>query len=267
MNEVVQFLTELYESGYSYETINSARSALSALCELQDGYSVGTHPTICRFMSGVFNLRPTKPKYRETWDVSKVLSFLKTLSPVESISLKMLTFKLAMLIALTQASRAHSISLLTIDDMQKGEDTFTMYYSGLLKQSRRGRANPVVTFKEYSLDERLCVYRTLSEYLSKTGSLRGDEKRLFISFIKPHKVVVSTTISRWIKTVMRLSGINVDLYKSHSTRGASTSKANFSGVPLAEIMKVAGWSSAQTFAEYYNKPMEKDSSFESAVLQ
>ncbi len=97
--------------------------------------------------------------------------------------------------------------------------------------------------------------------------LRGDEKRLFISIIKPHKVVVAATISRWIKTVMRLSGIDVDMYKSHSTRGASTSKANCSKVPISEIIKVAGWSSAQTFAEYYDKPVENSSSFESAVLQ
>ena len=219
-------MTELYDSGYSYETINSARSALSALCERPDGFSLGTHPTIVRFMSGVFNLRPTKPKYKETWDVSKVLSFLQTLPPVQSLSLKLLTFKLAMLIALTQASRAHSISLLSVEDIQKCEDSYTLYYSGLLKQSRKGRANPFVTFRKYALDKRLCVYHTLGEYLNRTDSLRGGEKRLFISFIKPHKVVVASTISRWIKTVMRLSGINVDIYKSHSTRGASTSKAN-----------------------------------------
>ena len=71
------------------------------------------------FLTGVYNLQPTRPKYVETWDVSKVLSYLKTLSPVEDLSLKMLSYKLVMLIALTQASRSQSIALLTVDNIKK----------------------------------------------------------------------------------------------------------------------------------------------------
>ena len=72
---IVEFLIELYKSGLSYETLNCARSALSNLCSKQDGYSVGSNPLVIRFMTGVFNLRPTlcEPKYFETWDVNVVL--------------------------------------------------------------------------------------------------------------------------------------------------------------------------------------------------
>ena len=56
----VEFLIELYKSGLSYGTLNSARSALSNLCNKQDGYSVGSHPLVIRFMTGGFNLRPTE---------------------------------------------------------------------------------------------------------------------------------------------------------------------------------------------------------------
>ena len=267
MSLILEFLTELYESGYSYETLNSTRSALSSLCELKDGVSVGSHPTVCRFMTGVYNLRPTKPRYTKTWSVSKVLSFLKTLPPVDSLNLKKLSFKLVMLIALTQASRAHSLSLLTLDGLVKEENTFVLQYCGLLKQSKKGRVNPVLKLRRFTLDKSLCVYRTFEEYVRRTSSLRGDEKRLFISFIKPYKPVASTTISRWIKTVLELSGIDIETFKSHSTRGASASKAKQSGVPLPEIMKTAGWSSAETFAEYYNRPVEQESSYDAAVLQ
>ena len=258
----------LFHAGYSYETLNTARSALSNLCELEDGHSVGHHPMIIRFMTGVFNLRPTKPKYTDTWDVSKVLCYLKTLSPVEKVSLKLLSYKLAMLLALTQASRSQSISLITLDGMKKDEQSFTMYYSGLLKQCRKGRKNPILTLKKYTPDRRLCVFHTLIEYLSRTRAIRGDEKRLFISYIKPFKAVASTTVSRWIKGVMKLSGIDIDVYKSHSTRGASTSKAKDSGVPLPEILKVAGWASDRTFADFYDKPVtSQEQPFQEAVLK
>jgi hypothetical protein len=101
ISDVCEFLTELYNQGYSYETINTACSALSSLCVLQDNFTVGSHPLVVKFMTGVFNLRPTKPKYTETWDVSKVLCYLKQFSPDKDISLKMLTFKLVMLVELT----------------------------------------------------------------------------------------------------------------------------------------------------------------------
>ena len=50
-------------------------------------------------------------------------------------------------------------------------------------------------------------------------------------------------------------------------RSASTSKAKLCNIPVPEIMKVAGWSSQETFAVYYNKPIEQSgSSFADAVL-
>lgn len=84
------------------------------LCDTQDGFSVGSHPLVIRYMTGVFNLRPTQPKYKETWDVSKLLCHLKTLPPIHDLTLKLLSYKLATLIVLTQASRSHSVSLLTL---------------------------------------------------------------------------------------------------------------------------------------------------------
>ena len=102
-------------------------------------------------MSGVFNLRPTKPKYKEFWDVSKLLCHLKMMPPVNILTLKLLSYKLATWIILTQASRSHSVKLLTIEGMKKDDSTITMYYSGLLKQCRKGKPNPIVTFKKYTV--------------------------------------------------------------------------------------------------------------------
>lgn len=103
VKEVLSFLTELYENGLGYSAINTARSALSSYGIQHSGVSIGSNNLVIRFFKGVFNLRPGKPRYCETWDVSKVLTFLRKLSPVKSISHKDLTLKLVMLIALTNA--------------------------------------------------------------------------------------------------------------------------------------------------------------------
>ena len=75
--------------------------------------------------------------------------------------------------------------------------------------------------------------------------------------------------SRWIKCVMRNSGIDVDTHTSHSTRSAISSKVKQSGLLLNGIMKVAGGSNADTFSRFPDKPFEMidADSFQRAALQ
>ena len=49
---------------------------------------------------------------------------------------------------------------------------------------------------------------------------------------------------------MVLAGIDVNIFKPHSTRSASTSAAAQAEQPPHEILKVAGWKSDCTFAKY-----------------
>ena len=63
-------------------------------------------------------------------------------------------------------------------------------------------------------------------------------------------------MASWTKEAMRLAGVDVNIFSPHSTRAASTSKANLSGtVRLGTILKAAGWKNARTFAKFYNKPI------------
>ena len=102
--------------------------------------------------------------------MKKVLCYLETLSPVEQLTLKLLSYKLVMLIALIQASHSQSISLLSTAEIIKGNKSFTLYYIGLLKQCRKGKNNPAAQFHMCSPDSDICVYRTLSEYIKHTSS-------------------------------------------------------------------------------------------------
>ena len=77
VEEVLQFLTELFEANCGYSALNTARSALSTFIVLPGNISVGNHPLVTRFMKGVFQSKLTLPKYTEIWDVNAVLSYLK----------------------------------------------------------------------------------------------------------------------------------------------------------------------------------------------
>ena len=55
---------------------------------------------------------------------------------------------------------------------------------------------------------------------------------------------------------MKESGVNVDIFGSHSAREASTSKCKTSGLSIKEISKSAGLSTERSFALCYDKPIE-----------
>ena len=84
VNTVLEFLTEQFESGCGYSSLNTARCALSAISIVTDGFAIGAHPIVIRFIKGVFNLKPTRARYSETWDVNKVLLYLQSLSQLQN---------------------------------------------------------------------------------------------------------------------------------------------------------------------------------------
>ena len=56
LDNVIEFLSSLFEKGLGYSSINTARSALSALGLKFDSILVGQHPLIISYLRGVFNL-------------------------------------------------------------------------------------------------------------------------------------------------------------------------------------------------------------------
>ena len=91
ISEAVEFLMALHSQGLRYSSINTTQSALSSILKLDNCDNFGTHPLVTRFMKGVYELIKPKPKYNQIWDVSQVLDYLKTLYPLEKLSLKELT--------------------------------------------------------------------------------------------------------------------------------------------------------------------------------
>ncbi|CAG2195281.1 unnamed protein product [Mytilus edulis] len=251
---VLEFFTTLFKEGnLGYSSLNLARGALSSLGLTIDSIPVGRHAMVIRYMKGIFNLRPPRPRYESTWDVSKVLHFLRSLSPVKYLKLKDLTLKLTMLIALTNAARAQSIHLMNVNHVHKVKGEFIFVLNELVKQSRPGYKEPTVNIKAYPPDRRLCVYTVYKEYVFRTKLFRGKHEPLLLSYVKPHQPVSRDTISRWIKVVMAKANIDTTIFKAHSVRSASVSKAKMNAVPISRILQKAGWSDAKTFAKFYNK--------------
>ena len=113
LNPILEFLTEIFHQGLEYNTICDCRSAILAYHDSFGPFSVGKHPRITNLITGIFNNRMPQPRYCFIWDVEKVVCFLNSLDS-ERIELKKLTYKVAILLALTGSSRAHEICYLDV---------------------------------------------------------------------------------------------------------------------------------------------------------
>ena len=261
----INFLAELYDDGLSYSSINTARSALSTLMQLQDGENFGSNTLVSRFMRGVFVKRPALPRYKEIWDVSIVLRHIEKWHPLKDLDLKCLTLKTVMLMALTSGQRCQTINAVNLSNMQLTENRCRFEIKELLKTTRPNSHFGVVEFVAY-IEEPLCVRACLREYINRTKELRGNNTKLLISFRKPHNAVTTSTVSRWLKETLRLSGIDITVYKSHSVRAAATSAAQLLNVTIEDILSAGGWAAAETFRKFYNKPLLKSDNFANTLL-
>ena len=91
----LNFLQYLFNLSVRYSSINTARSALSFILPRNDYGSFGQHFLVRKFIRGVYNLRTSY-----IWDVSVVLGFFRHLPENNLLSLKLLSLKLVMLVAL-----------------------------------------------------------------------------------------------------------------------------------------------------------------------
>lgn len=256
-------LVELYHKGLSYSALNTARSALASVIVLQDNQSYqsfGNHLLVSHFLKERFTTRSALPKYREVWDVNTVLEHLKTLHPAETLSLKLWSLKIVILMAVFSGQRCQTIHALTSKDMKTSNNKVMFIVNDLLKTSKPGKECTKLEFQSFDEDPRNCVVRYLSEHLGiqrDTKNLRHDHHKLLVSSQKPHRPVSKDTVSRWFKMGFKLTGIDSSTFSAHSTRAASTSAAKAQKLSNTTIMATAGWSSENTLTKYYNKTISK----------
>ena len=116
ITEVLLFLSEQFnQRNLSYRTIRVYKSCISQLHDPVGGQSLGTLPLLSRFMKGIFELRPPTPKVCSTWSVKTLLQYLNSLESNAKLSLKDLTLKTTILLALTSSARAHKLAALHLD--------------------------------------------------------------------------------------------------------------------------------------------------------
>ena len=198
-----------------------------------------------------------------------MLDFLKQKGPTADLSVKDLTLKLSMLLALSNADRASDLCALDVRYLSLTPKGAEFQLVTLTKSARPDRH--FISFYPSFQDETVCPVTTLQLYLTRTADWRADQNRnqLFLSINRPHHPVTPATVARWLKETLRMAGVSTD-FTAHSTRATAVSVAFDKGVSIKDILNTADWTSDSVFKKYYYKPLSSSvnqSTFSHAVLQ
>ncbi|KAF7246172.1 Lamina-associated polypeptide 2, isoform alpha [Varanus komodoensis] len=272
IDNILSFLLSLHQSGLKPTSVKVCIAAISHFRGPVLGLSVFSHALIRHFLKGLQNLHPPVRPLVLTWSLSVVLHAL-TEAPFEPLAmteLRLLSWKVAVLVAITSVRRASELSALCVDPpylnfhkekvVLRTDPAFLSKVATLFHVNRdivlpAFFPSPSIPIERslHSLDVRRCLafYRSHMESFRKT-------KLLFIKYSKPDKgaPLSAQRLSKWIVQTIELAYqlAKIDLLippKGHYTRAMVASSAFSSGIPLLDICKSATWTTPCTFTKHY----------------
>lgn len=145
------FLNNIFESGSSYSTINAYKSALAFIFKIPES----DNTWLKRYLKGIYNKRPSAPKYQATWDPHAVLKYLEKLFPLEN--LYQIFLKLVTLLALTTGHRMQTFSQITVPNINILPDSVTIRITDRIKTSGINKYQPLLVFPIFKDKPEVCV--------------------------------------------------------------------------------------------------------------
>ena len=288
---ILQFLQEQLAQGKSAATLRGMVAAIKASRVGNWSLSERCCTLISQFLKGAQRqtVRPKTPMV-PPWDLDRVLGALQhaPFEPIETVELKWLSLKTALLLAVCSARRIGELHALSVHReccrLLPGNAGVVLrpnpaFLPKVLSDANRNQTielSPLPpTLEEDGTGYRasaLCPVRALLCYMERTSSVRKTDQ-LFVCF-KTERLgepLSKSRLSRWVVEAIRQAytdteGPTLPGLRAHSTRGMATSWALWRGASLQEICKAATWSTASTFAKYYSLNIAASPSFGERVL-
>ena len=129
-----------------------------------------------------------------------------------------------------------------------------MLSNSSLKHTKPSRPLQAIAYHKLNGNPKLCVVECAKLYIEiRTELVPPEIKQFLVIYWKPHKASSDDAISRRIENTISSASIDIDVFKAHLTRSASSSKAKQVGIPYTEILKRGSWKDANTFTKHYDK--------------
>ncbi|XP_064420364.1 uncharacterized protein LOC135359260 [Latimeria chalumnae] len=291
VNSVLEYLLSLAEGGLQTSSVRMHLAAISAFHMRVSEAPLSQLRVVKRFQKGLLLARPPIKQPLAQWDINLVLSKLMEppFEPAESVELKLLSWKILFLVAITSARRISELQALVV------HEPFTHFLRDKVVLRTRPRFLPKVV-SEFHINQeiflpvffpgphscegdehlhRLDVKHSLQIYLDRTKDIRKSDQ-IFVSYGQGRlgMALSKQRMSKWICDCIQLcydlEGIPLEGHlRAHSTRCVAASVVNLQSVPVSEICRAATWSSVHTFCKHYclDIASRRQARFGQAVLQ
>ncbi|XP_076049118.1 uncharacterized protein LOC143029868 [Oratosquilla oratoria] len=255
----------------SLSAVQGYRAALNQVFSLK-GMDLALSPEISMLFRHFRKSCPPREITSPPWDVALVLNALRgpPYEPLRDANFKDLTLKTVFLLALASSKRVgelHAISYRVAHSKGWQEVSFTFLPQFVAKNQDPAKADPRFwSFSIPSLDDFvggehaemvLCPVRAIRTYLKRTKHLRPDLPRLFVSTRGTPKPVTKTSISYWIKEVIRRayasSPTDYPGAKAHDLRAIGPSLVFRKNRSVNQVLQAGIWKSQTTFTSFYLK--------------
>ena len=166
VNEVINFLSNLFEMSFGYGGIASARSALGNFVTIPGYPRLADHPLIQKLLKGIGNVRPPKPRYTMIWDTTLLIKYLASLNNVD-LDFQRACWKTSALLTILSRQRVSTIHKFRVSNLQLTDNLAMFYVADFLKQSKPTCKPKPVVFHKYPHNEHLCPVRLVQVYMEK----------------------------------------------------------------------------------------------------
>jgi hypothetical protein len=175
LTSILALLQSLLKKGLAYRTIGVYRSAISKFHDPIEGFTVGKHPKVSKFMKN-----PPTRSLLPTWDVNVDLKFLEAepFEPLQRASLHALTFKTVFLVALTSVRRCSELQALGRNApyirFENGAVRLRTVLGFLPKTATPSCLGEDIVLPVNKFNKKLCVVTCLNRYLKVTDALMSQ---------------------------------------------------------------------------------------------
>ncbi len=261
IGSVLEFLQSRFSEGVTPATLKVYVVAIFAGHALVGDVSVGHHPLVSRFMQGARRLKPFRPIRVPSWNLLIVMEGLlgHPFEPFESVSVKLLTLKTVLLLALSSLKSLGDFQALSLTPLCMD------FAPGLVKVLLQPRPDyvPTVALNPFRFQQVVLEVFSHADAGSGNMSLSGEGIKnlcrphssvawiwqLFVCFGSKSKgsAVTKQRMSHWIVEAISLAYKACSLtsplrLRAHSTRAVASSQAFLKGSSMEEICAVAGCS-------------------------
>ena len=289
---LAEYLVHLFSQNKKVNTILVHKASISSVLKLLNPPTALQESTLQNVIRRMTILRPREQEVLPRWHLSVVLKGLMkppfTINGSDRhISLELLSYKTAFLVAL--ASGARGSELVALSRATHNLD-FTFLPSGAKqvsikmvpkfipkKQRPEVIPEPIVFPGMAHLfpkdpERLLCPVRALGLYIVRSEERAQTDplEKLFVHF-NPNTQLFTTHFRRWVTETIRLTYENssqsdLPKIKAHDVRGISASIAYYRNTPLKELCGLIGWKSSNVFVRHYLRDMAADTELQDIPL-